>query len=687
MKAYEKDEAFVIRNPKREFRGKIFTWGNGIQRKLIVSFLLLGTIPMLIMGVISYSKSSRILLNQTNAQMENLTTKEIKQLDTFLTIYRSQMDNLSIPLRTSIDNMEAGISIEEGIKQLTLSRLTDYLKKYPAIRRVRLLDKEGNEKFTTLKDKTDLEKESSSPWFQKALSSGEVCLSEMFLSKDTNEPILVMAKAVENLLERGKPVGVLAAEIWGRQVTASLENVKLGKEGYAFILDREGYVIAYPDKSKLLNLNLGETDFGKEMLSKKNGAIDYVWEGKERFASFQEYPLMQWVVVSSVLKGDILSLVKGIRTQFIIMGIAIAGIALVTAMLISLRIARPINRVIRGLTEGADQVSSASDQISRASQQVAQGTSEQASDIEETSSSLEEIASMTKQNASHAGEANGLMSEVSGLFNKGRKTMDRLSASIEEIKRSSDSTSKIVKTIDEIAFQTNLLALNAAVEAARAGDAGKGFAVVAEEVRNLAQRAGEAARNTAALIEGAVKNADQGVSVASEAAKDLREISASVQKVSDLVSEIAAASKEQAQGIEQVATAVARMNQVTQSNAANAEESASASKELNAQAEQVNSMIQELVAVVGGVKGAGNGGIPVANNARQVKEKLNHKGSNILHPVNREGLVHITAPTVREKQGKAKKAVEGKRTAQRDPKKVIPFHEGKEEDEEILKNF
>ena len=243
---------------------------------------------------------------------------------------------------------------------------------------------------------------------------------------------------------------------------------------------------------------------------------------------------------------------------------------------------------------------------------------------------------MTKQNASNAGEANGLMSEVSGLVNKGKESMDRLSVAIEEIKRSSDATSKIVKTIDEIAFQTNLLALNAAVEAARAGDAGKGFAVVAEEVRNLAQRAGEAARNTAALIEGSVKNADQGVSVASETAKALKEITTSVQKVSELVSEIAAASKEQAQGIEQVATAVAQMNQVTQANAANAEESASASEELNAQVEQVNSMIQELVAIVGESNGARNGGIRVANKARHVVGRLAPYGCRLLPPCGRE---------------------------------------------------
>ena len=643
---------------------------------------------MLIMGILSYWKSSKLMVDQTNAQMRNMAAKGIEQLDAFLTLYKMQVEGLSAPLKMAIDEIAVGIKIPEGEMDSLLKYFEKYLKRYPAIRRVRLLDHKGDEKFSTSKNKTDLEKESSSPWFQKVLASREVCLSEMFISKEANEPLLIIAKTEYGQIDPNKPAAVIAVEIWGKQLTTSLENVKFGKEGYTFVLNREGYVIAHPDKTKLFQLNLSSTGFGKEILSKKNGEMEYVWEEKERFVSFQEYPLMQWVIVSSALKEDILSSVNGMRTQFIIMGIVIAGIALVTAILMSLRITRPIRRVVEGLTEGAEQMSSASSQVSQASQQVALGTGEQASNIEEASSSLEEIGSMTKQNASNAGEANTLMSEAGDLVNKGKESMDRMNAAIEKIKRSSDATSRIVKTIDEIAFQTNLLALNAAVEAARAGDAGKGFAVVAEEVRNLAQRAGEAARNTAALIEGSAKDADQGVSVASETAKALKDVTTSVQKVSELVSEIAAASKEQAQGIEQVAAAVAQMNQVTQANAASAEESASAGEELNAQVGQVKGMIQELIAIAGDSNGAYSGGGQVANRARHVGEGLRQATVDFLRHEPKKGRTQVVPGAPERKQSKPKKPIENKRSTRKATEEVTPSQgEGKEKDEEILRHF
>jgi len=171
---------------------------------------------------------------------------------------------------------------------------------------------------------------------------------------------------------------------------------------------------------------------------------------------------------------------------------------------------------------------------------------------------------------------------------------------MEELKAASDDISKIIKTIDEIAFQTNILALNAAVEAARAGEAGMGFAVVAEEVRNLAQRSAQAAKETAGKIESTIAKTTQGVELNSKVAITLSEIVAKSRQLNELVTEVAGASREQSQGITQVTGAVAQMDKVVQNNAASAEESAGAAQELNGQADALKELGDQLLAMVGG---------------------------------------------------------------------------------------
>jgi methyl-accepting chemotaxis protein len=297
-------------------------------------------------------------------------------------------------------------------------------------------------------------------------------------------------------------------------------------------------------------------------------------------------------------------------TLIVVVGLSIGAIVgILLALFITRGINNTLHRISESLGAGAEQTASAAGQVSQSSQSMAEGASEQASSLEETSASLEEMTSMTKQNAENANQASKLMALAKETVDDMARATDEMSKAISEIKSSSDETAKIIKTIDEIAFQTNLLALNAAVEAARAGDAGKGFAVVAEEVRNLAQRSAEAARNTAEMIAGSVKNADNGVQVTDRVSEALKQTVTNSEKVAQLVAEIAAASNEQAQGIEQINTAVAQMDQVTQSNAANSEESASASEELSAQAEEMQRMVMELVAMVGGAgsNGASNG--------------------------------------------------------------------------------
>ncbi|VAX20684.1 Methyl-accepting chemotaxis protein I (serine chemoreceptor protein) [hydrothermal vent metagenome] len=266
---------------------------------------------------------------------------------------------------------------------------------------------------------------------------------------------------------------------------------------------------------------------------------------------------------------------------------------------------KPIETVSKQMFDGADQVSAASNQVSDASQTLSEGSVSQASSLEETSSALEEMSSQTRQNADNASLANDLVTKTRSEAQEGSKTMEGMIESMKAINTSSEEISKIIKVIEEIAFQTNLLALNAAVEAARAGEHGKGFAVVAEEVRNLAQRSAAAAKDTATLIEDAVKKAEDGSATANQAGAMLDGIVANVKKVADLVGEIATASNEQALGVEQTNNAVSEMDKITQANAATAEESAASAEELSAQSESLKEIVSHLNSIIYGTTGNG----------------------------------------------------------------------------------
>ncbi|MFP5211952.1 MAG: methyl-accepting chemotaxis protein [Acidobacteriota bacterium] len=282
--------------------------------------------------------------------------------------------------------------------------------------------------------------------------------------------------------------------------------------------------------------------------------------------------------------------------------LALLGVGVIFALVIfsiTHGITKPITRITHGLSQASQEVSLASGQVAHASQQLAEGASRQAATIEETSSSLEEIASMSKQNAENAHQASSLMADTSRMVDEATVSMEQLTSSMQDIFKASEETSKIIKTIDEIAFQTNLLALNAAVEAARAGEAGAGFAVVADEVRNLAMRAAEAAKNTEALLADTGKRIKTGADIVSRTNENFQKMSDGARKATELIGEIAAASREQSQGVEHVNVAVSEIDKVVQQNASTADESASASEGMTARAEQVNGYVAELVQMVG----------------------------------------------------------------------------------------
>lgn len=264
-----------------------------------------------------------------------------------------------------------------------------------------------------------------------------------------------------------------------------------------------------------------------------------------------------------------------------------------------IRLERELRKNVLDLNQGAEQIASAASQISSSSQNLARDSSEQAAMIEETSASSEEISSMAKRNADNARSAMGIVGTAVGTSHQSAAAVKECVNSMTSINESSHQIAKIISVIDKISFQTNILALNAAVEAARAGEAGAGFAVVAEEVRNLAQRSAEAARETSALIGAALTNAEDGRTKIESMVEAGARLEGSFTEIKSLVDQIGDGSSEQVGGVDQIARAIARMETVTQKNAANAEESAAAAEQLNAQSGALHDLAARLGAMVG----------------------------------------------------------------------------------------
>ena len=253
-----------------------------------------------------------------------------------------------------------------------------------------------------------------------------------------------------------------------------------------------------------------------------------------------------------------------------------------------------LNLMFAEIHASTDQVSMGSKLVADGAQTLAQGSTEQAASIEELSSSIAEIAERTKDNAATAEKTAKLSMIIKENAEKGSRQMNEMIAAVGEINDASRNISKIIKTIDDIAFQTNILALNAAVEAARAGQHGKGFAVVAEEVRNLASKSAEAAKDTGGMIQNSMEKAQLGSRIAGETAESLSEIVSGINESTQLVSEIANSSEEQSAGISQINTGIDQVAQVVQQNSATAQESAAASEEMSSQSDTLQQLISQL---------------------------------------------------------------------------------------------
>lgn len=291
------------------------------------------------------------------------------------------------------------------------------------------------------------------------------------------------------------------------------------------------------------------------------------------------------------------------RTNAVSAGITavvlVIAVGLLIGFTIHFQLTRPLKKIAGMLNQEAEQVSLNAEQFAGQSHALAEGASEQAASLEETSASLEEMAATTRNNAGHAREVKDIAGATRAAAEAGVTSMQRMDVAMAGIQKAGDDISKIVNTINEIAFQTNILALNAAVEAARAGSAGAGFAVVADEVRALAQRSAAAARESGEKIAASLAKTKEGAELNAAVATALVSIADRARQLDDLAASVASASQEQGQGVTQLNSAVNQMDKVTQGNAASAEESASAAQMLTAQAGEMRQAVLHLLELVG----------------------------------------------------------------------------------------
>ncbi len=605
---------------------------NSIKTKLII--LIVGALLFVsfTFGLVSYLQARSILLSQTEQNFSRIT------------------EEISNVVRA---NMKVNIAIMETIaSRRIIDDNTPWAEKAAELRKdaeragfqeYAVADKSGNVTFFNSRQSgvsiADRE------YFKRAIS-GISTYSEIVISKETGLPVVTVAVPIKR---NGNVTGVLFGIRDGNEISKLVQNIKIGETGYSYIIDKNGTIQGHkntklvveqfnPIKAANENKNyLALADFLKRAIINGGGTGSYEFDKKDVYASLSRINDTDgWSVGLAMETDEILSGVNYLRIIIIIIAVVMSllggamayfiGNSIATPVIESVNFAETISELdltkkmpdeflsrkdeigilarsllslnntlketVIGIIKASQQVAIATEQIGQDNQNLSQRTSEQASSLEEIAATIEEATASTKLNSDNALEARRLSDNTLGLAENGGAIVGEAVKSIGEINQSSTKIAEITSMINEIAFQTNLLALNAAVEAARAGEQGRGFAVVAGEVRNLAQRSGEAAKQIGALIKDSVEKIENGTAMVNNSGASLREIIGAVKQVNMLVSEMSAASDEQRRGIEQINTAIMEMDNLTQQNAALVEETASASEEMSGQAQELLAMVK-----------------------------------------------------------------------------------------------
>ncbi len=569
--------------------------------KLLIPTLAVVTAGLGIVSVITFLQSRNSTVSNITKEMRQMCETALFHLEDWVGNQRINLEgwaNLKV-IPASIPSTFVG-QAARGSASIELASLR---KRYPQFENIHLLNPDGE--IVASSNTNQIDKSSISiaslPCFKTALG-GTPAISDAFLSQETGASIVVLGMPVK---QGDQTIGVMAGMLSvGRYASQFIDHIKVRERGYVFLYDKRGFPLAHPDKKSILVRSLAQSEWGRDLVAKSDGQVQSVIDGEDKIVTFKMSQNLGWGVGVTLPTEEILSPIH--RSGWITLSIGFVTLLAITGiiLLVVRSVSNPLYQGIAVLAESSEQVANASVQITSSSQSLAEGASEQAASLQETGSSLEQISSMAKLQAEGAQAAGELLNAARSAGDSGARDMQEMSNAMQDIKSSSADIAKIIKTIDEIAFQTNILALNAAVEAARAGEAGMGFAVVAEEVRNLAQRSAQAARDTAAKIEDSIAKSQRGVQLNEKIEKGMAEIVTKVRQAAEISTQAVNGSREQRQGIEQVNVAVGQIGQVTQANAATAEESASAAAELQQQADSLKQAVGEIMALVNGQSNA-----------------------------------------------------------------------------------
>lgn len=597
-----------------------------LRNKILLPIILLTIVSSLIVSWSSYSQASKALRANMLQEMTQIVDMTARQLDGWVQDGTAGLEGYAEQkvFKMAMDDGFLGKSAKVSAN-VELERLA---KRYPYYEAMALVGTNG---LVVASSQTNyLNLSVGDQIYFGEVMSGKTVVSDVTKSSFTTNSVMVFACPIK---EKEAVIGAIISVVdLARFSKETIDPIRVLETGYLYLVNKTGLIVMHKNHSLIKNLDISKDDWGRKMLQAKSGNEEYEFQGVLKMAVFAPLKSLGFTLAATVPIAELEGPARKIGYTSILFGVMTIVLSSIVVLLLARSIVNPVNALIQNLMVTADQLGDTAGQISNASQSLAEGASEQAASLEETSASLEEMASMTRRNAENAKGAKDSANQSRKAAEEGSRTTHQMSGAMEKIqssgqamrgamddvKSANNEVSKIIKTIDEIAFQTNILALNAAVEAARAGEAGLGFAVVAGEVRNLAQKSAESARDTANRIQAAIERSERGTKLSEQMADDLLSLTSQAkqmeeglngivgktQQVDQMVAEIASASIEQNQGIEQVNRAVSEMDKVTQSNAANAEESSSASCELKRQAEALRDAIGDLTALVRGATNA-----------------------------------------------------------------------------------